>query len=513
MLLSKKNLPQLRQGLSSVPTDLQLELPEKVLQFGSGVLLRGLPDYYIDQANKQGLFNGRVVVVQSTTQTGTELFQEQDFLYTQCLRGKRQGKVVEEYIVNGSLSRVLSARSQWNEVLACATNPALQLIISNTTETGIVLIPDDNILGRPPVSFPGKLLAFLYRRFKHFQGDPGKGMVIVPTELITDNGDRLQSVVMELAHLNNFNYAFIDWLETANHFCNSLVDRIVPGRLPGAQQRLAEKRLGYRDDLLFMSESYGLWAIEARHPAVREALGFAAASEGVVVTEDISRFRELKLRLLNATHTFSCGIAFLAGIETVREAMEDPLLGRYITQLLHSEIVNYFSGGDIPAEEVLAFAATVTERFSNPFLDHQWLQISFQYTHKMRMRNLPLILDHYRRQSTVPELMAMGFAAYLLFMKCSPGESGRYYGEMEGQVYLVQDDHTAWFHELWQSDSLNSIVASVTGDEKLWGANLQQLPGFATAVTMYLESFIQKGIRATIRAFQQNRNKAANHEA
>ncbi|WEK38240.1 MAG: tagaturonate reductase [Candidatus Pseudobacter hemicellulosilyticus] len=513
MLLSKKILPQLRERQLSVPTDLQLTLPERVLQFGSGVLLRGLPDYYIDKANKQGLFNGRIVMVQSTQQTGTEPFREQEGLYTQCLKGHRDGQLVEEYIVNGAVSRVLSARTQWNDVLACAANPSMQVIISNTTETGIVLIPDDNIYGRPPVSFPGKLLAFLYRRFKHFKGDPRKGMVIVPAELITDNGSKLQAVVMELAHLNNFNYAFIDWLETANHFCNSLVDRIVPGRLPGTKHRQTEEKLGYRDDLLFMSETYGLWAIEARSAAAREALSFAGADPGVIVTDDISAYRELKLRLLNATHTFSCGTAFLAGIETVREAMEDPVLGSYIRQLLDGEIVTYFADGDIPVETARAFIATVTERFSNPYLDHSWLQISLHYTHKMRQRNVPLLLDHYRRRQDVPELMAMGFAAYLLFMKCSPGESGRYYGEVEGQVYLVQDDHTAWFHELWQSDSLNSIVATVTGDEKLWGANLKALPGFAAAVTVYLESFLQKGIKTTIRNFQQNRNKAANHEA
>ncbi len=512
MQLSRKILPQLDARLFSLPSEAQLALPETVLQFGTGALLRGLPDYYIDKANKQGLFNGRVVMVKSTGMPGGELLAEQDYLYTQCLKGIIAGRVTEEYVVNGCISRVLSARTQWNEVLACATNPDLRLIISNTTEMGIILIPDDNVHGRPPVSFPAKLLSFLYKRYKYFKGDHEKGLVIVPTELITGNGKRLLSVVIELAHINNFNYAFIDWLETANFFCDSLVDRIVPGKLQSAQQRIVEKQLGYHDDLLLMSEVYGLWVIEAANPKVRNALGFAWADKGVILTEDLSQYRELKLRLLNAAHTFSCGIAFLSGIETVREAMEDPALGAYIRELLKTEIVHYFSHDPLLLRQAMDFMQIALERFANPFLDHQWFSITLNYTHKMRVRNVPLLLDHYNRRQTVPELMAMGFAAYMLFMKCEPGESGQYYGESEGQLYLLQDDHAAWFHELWQSDSLNTIVAAVTGHEKLWGANLQALPGFALAVTTYLESFLQKGIRPTVRMFQLDGNTMKGQE-
>src|SRR5687767_7478547 len=299
MQLSKKILPQLNGVIHSSPELSYFELPEKVLQFGTGVLLRGLPDYFIDKANKQGIFNGRVVMVKSTDSGDTDAYEAQDGLFTQCIRGIHFNEVVEEYIINASISRVLSARNQWQEILVCAANPQLEIIISNTTEVGIVLVEDDNIEGTPPVSFPGKLLAFLYERYRAFNGDITKGMVIVPTELITGNGNKLQSIIMELAHLNKFDYSFIDWLETANHFCNTLVDRIVPGKLPAAQQKPMEEKLGYRDELMIMSEVYCLWAIESADPKVEEILGFAKADEGVVITPDINKHRELKLRLLN----------------------------------------------------------------------------------------------------------------------------------------------------------------------------------------------------------------------
>ena len=218
MQLSKETFSKLNGAVQSVPTDALFALPEKVLQFGTGVLLRGLPDYFIDKANKKGIFNGRVVIVKSTDSGGTDAYAVQDGLFTHCISGIRQQKITEEYIINASVSRVLSAKSQWQQILDCASNPAMEIIISNTTEVGIVLVEEDKISNNPPVSFPGKLLAFLHERYKAFNGDVNKGMVIVPTELITDNGTKLQAIVMELAHLNNLGYAFIDWLENANTF-------------------------------------------------------------------------------------------------------------------------------------------------------------------------------------------------------------------------------------------------------------------------------------------------------
>ncbi len=232
MNLSKQTLPNIKAPGINLPAAGYFELPEKVLQFGTGVLLRGLPDYFIDKANKQDVFNGRIVVVKSTGNGATDAFAEQDGLYTQCVQGIENGKKVEEKILNASISRVLAAKSDWDEILKCAANPDMQLIISNTTEVGITLIKD-NVHASPPESFPGKLLAFLYQRFKVFQGDSSKGMVVVPTELIPDNGKKLEAIVLELAHQNGLETAFLDWLETHNYFCNSLVDRIVPGKLPG----------------------------------------------------------------------------------------------------------------------------------------------------------------------------------------------------------------------------------------------------------------------------------------
>ncbi|GEO10143.1 tagaturonate reductase [Segetibacter aerophilus] len=480
MNLSRKSIAGISANNLQTPTENLFQLPEKVLQFGTGVLLRGLPDYFIDKANKQGVFNGRVVVVKSTSQGGTDAFAQQDNLFTQCIRGLEGETKIEENIINASISRVLSAREQWNEILECAENSDMEIIISNTTEVGISLVKDDKIDSQPPVSFPGKLLAFLYKRFKAFKGDSAKGMIIVPTELIVDNGKKLKAIVLELAQLNGAEAAFIAWLESANHFCDSLVDRIVPGKLPAADQQKFQQEFQYNDELMIMSESYSLWAIEAKDEKVKEKLSFYKTDPGVVIARDINKFRELKLRLLNGTHTLTCALAHLAGCTTVKEAMDDEAISAYVTALMVNEIAPAIVSSNLSLDEAKTFAEKVRDRFRNPFIEHKWSSISVQYSSKMKMRNVPILLKHYESHETVPQLIAVGFAAYIVFMNCSKINE-KFIGSARGVEYAIQDDHAGWFAER-SNLSGDDLVQAVLSDKDFWEHDLAGLPGFAEAV-------------------------------
>ena len=245
MYLSKKTIQEITSSAClELPSANSFLLPEKVLQFGTGVLLRGLPDFIIDRANKKNIFNGRIVMVKSTGDD-TTAFDKQDGLYTVCIRGVRQEIEINENHIVSSVSRVLAASAKWNEVLEIAANADMQVIISNTTEIGITLT-EDNVHATPPQSFPGKLLSFLYRRFKVFNGDVTKGMVVIPTELLPGNADKLLQILKELLLQNNLEKTFSDWLENANYFCNSLVDRIVPGKLNAVEQKKSGGAPGFR---------------------------------------------------------------------------------------------------------------------------------------------------------------------------------------------------------------------------------------------------------------------------
>lgn len=484
MNLSRKNLAVIPSGGVVKPEERIFGLPEKVLQFGTGVLLRGLPDYFIDKANRQGVFNGRVVVVKSTDAGDSSAFDSQDGLYTLCVRGIEGGKTIAENIINSSISRVLSAKSQWKDILQCAHNPVLQVIISNTTEVGIRLVEED-IRQEPPASFPGKLLAFLYERYKFCGGSKEGGMVIVPTELIVDNGKKLAAIVRELAAFNKLEGAFVEWLTGACRWCSSLVDRIVPGKPGGASLQQLQEELGYTDELLSISEVYRLWAIEGDE-TVQSVLSFAAADAGVIIKPDIEIYRELKLRMLNGTHTLSCGLAYLAGFVTVKNAMDDAGFAAFVSDLMLKEIAPAIPYA-ISAGQSREFGLQVLDRFRNPHLQHQWISITMQYSSKMKMRNIPVLLQHYRRHDSPPVLFALGFAAYLLFMK--------------GGDYKVNDDKAEYFASLWKQSGPDEVVDSVLSDASLWDTDLSVLPGFAAAVKEDLHALINKGALSTLAQF------------
>jgi len=499
MILSKYTLKNINPEAAVVPEESLFELPEKVLQFGTGVLLRGLPDYFIDKANRQGLFNGRIVVVKSTSHGDTSAFDKQDGLYTLCVRGLVNGEKVEENIINSSISRVINAQEQWEQILECAHNQAMQVIISNTTEVGIQLVNED-IRKHPPTSFPGKLLAFLYERFTAFGGSEHSGMIIIPTELIPDNGKKLEAIILELAHLNSLDDAFIEWLECCNHFCNSLVDRIVPGKPEPAVLADLESKLGYKDDLITMSEVYRLWAIEGDE-TVKNILSFAQADEGVIITEDIDLYRELKLRLLNGTHTLSCGAAYLSGFTTVKEALDNNAFYTFVARLMQEEIAPSipYKIDPIVAKE---FSAKVLDRFHNPHLKHNWISITVQYTSKLKLRCIPLLQRHYEQQDHAPTLMALGFAAYLEFMKPVSEKGGKFYGEKDGVPYEVVDDKAEYFYKKGQSLIGTALSMEILKDASLWGIDLTLLPHFAEAVLQHQKEMQQSGMVKTLETIQ-----------
>ena len=508
MLLSKKNINNIKPGTGVVlPSQDLIELPEKVLQFGTGVLLRGLPGYFIDKANRNGIFNGRIVVIKSTASGDIDDFEKQDALYSLCVRGIEDGKKVDEIVVISSISQVISAIDDWTSVLHCAHNEQLQIIISNTTEVGIVLIKE-NILEGTPSSFPGKLLAFLLERYKAFNGIKTSGFVIVPTELIPDNGNKLKSIIVELAEYNGLDKKFVQWINDSNYFCNSLVDRIVPGKLSPSDKEMTEKKTGYEDNLMIMAEPYRLWAIESEDKLVHEILSFSKADPGVVIEDTIEKFRELKLRLLNGPHTFSAGLAFHSGFRTVKEAMNNNYIIAYVRNLMIREIVPAISGETISFEEGEQFAQKVLDRFCNPYLEHQWLSITVQFTSKMRMRNVPVLLQHYNLTNSVPEYMALGFAGFLFFMKPEKTLNGSFEVTFNGTAFPLQDDSANYFYEKWQNGNIDEVVQSVLSDVKMWGTDLSSLKGFAEAVKENLLSMKRQGVLQTIKEFQLNKIEA-----
>ncbi len=467
-LLSKKICQE--KGITLVG-----DVPEKVLQFGTGVLLRCLPDYYIDKANKQGEFNGKIVIVKSTSNGNNDDWAEQDFLFTQQIKGLVNGQLHEETIVNSSVSRSLAANTEWDKILACAANPDINIIISNTTENGLQYLEEkiNKAVGEGsdtqicPISFPGKLTAYLYKRFREFEGDEAYAPIIIPTELDEYNGDKLKDFVNKNIVYNDLGEDFTKWI-AACKFCNSLVDRIVPGKPANAKE--IEALLGYRDEYITASEPYTLWAIQG-DDKVKEALTFAKCDEGVKIVSDIAIFKELKLRLLNATHILACAHAIQKGHRTVKDAMQDAAFNQEVIEVMEDIKVG------IPMEIDQAtkdeFASSVVDRFSNPFIEHQWKDITLNFTTKMIVRSFPLIKTYLYHRGSLPSKIVKGFTHYLNFMYDLALEEGKYYYTSANGKFEVKDQLASRFYN--NGLSKEAWLDKVLNDNEIWGEDINKI--------------------------------------
>ncbi|MEJ2502862.1 MAG: tagaturonate reductase [Gemmatimonadota bacterium] len=478
--------------IAALPDPARLDRPVTAVQFGTGALLRGLVEPIVEagHADASGDGGGRVAVVGSTGSGRAAALRDQDHLYTLVVQGLRDGEPVREARVIGAIARALSARDSWSDVLALARAPDLGLVFSNTTEVGIRLDPDDRPDADPPRSFPGKLTRFLLERGRACDFDPRAGLAVVPCELIENNGDTLRGLVLELADRWDLEPAFARWMDDAVPFADTLVDRIVPGAPADDAREGQETELGFRDPLLTVCEPYRLLAIQVDADA-RPRLARALGGPGVVLTDDITPFRERKVRLLNGTHTLMVPLALLCGHQAVREAMVDPDTGAFVRRLLLRELAPTL---DVPGAE--DFARDVLDRFANPFIRHALFDITLQSTTKMRVRAVPSLLAHAERNGDSPPSLAFGFAAFLLFQRGDLQDDRRHAG-----LSVPPDDAGEAIRRAWAEEPTpDDVVRRVLRDATLWGTDLTTVPGFEHAVRSGLEQLLRQGPSAALRS-------------
>lgn len=464
-----------------------LDSPVRLLQFGAGVFVRGFVEDFIHLANTAGHFSGGVAAVQRRSSTAASQLAGQDYLYTLCLRGLERGSIREEHRVITSLRRILFAESQWEEVLAHAADPQVQWIVSNTTEAGFELDASDRPDAVPPASFPAKLAACLWRRFR--SAGAWQKLWMLPCELIDDNGSRLRERVLELAAAWSFPREFFDWLEEHTQFCNTLVDRIVTGVPQDEERRAFSQKLGYEDRQLITAECFHLFAIEApselehTFPLNREAPNVRFAS-------DISLYRLKKVRVLNGTHTAMTPVSFLAGNDTVRRSLEHPLTGAFVHKLVFEEIVPALG---LPELEGRAYAQEVLDRFRNPFMTHPLLSIALNCTFKFRVRLIPTLKDYHQHNGRLPRALLFALAAHLLFLR----------GKRDGESYAIQDDRAAGIAKRWAAvdagQTLEDFLGDVISDTGLWGEDLNRVPGLHEIVAEHLKGMRSEGMEAALK--------------
>ena len=460
-------------------------LPIKILQFGEGNFLRAFVDWQIDKANEAGIMNHGVAIVQPIDKGMAGMLEAQDCLYHVYLEGVKEKKPVKDIRLVKCVQCAINPYEEYEAYEKIFLSPELEATVSNTTEAGIRYEEGDDLWALPPKSYPAKMTALLYKRFKHFEGDPTKGLCIICCELIENNGSTLREYVLRHAEYNKLGEDFIEWVEKYCHFCDTLVDRIVPG-FPRENIAEIKEELGFDDNLVVKAEFYHLWAIGGPgYEEVQHRLPLDKAGLHVIFMPTIKQFRDKKVRILNGSHTGMVPIGLQIGCETVMDAFNNADLEAFVNTMVAEEVIPMIEEDQ---EELKAFAAGILERFYNPYIRHMLKTISLNSLSKWETRNFPTVLDNWKKAGKVAEKELFTFAALLTLYS--------------GKVDFTPDDtaeHVEFIQKVWNSEDVDATVKAIVENKNIWTVDFTEVAPFVEKVAGYVKVILAEGMAAALK--------------
>lgn len=460
-------------------------LPIKILQFGEGNFLRAFVDWQIDKANEAGIMNHGVAIVQPIDKGMAGMLEQQDCLYHVYLEGVKEKKPVKDIRLVKCVQCAINPYEEYEAYEKIFLSPELEATVSNTTEAGIRYEEGDDLWALPPKSYPAKMTALLYKRFKHFEGDPTKGLCIICCELIENNGSTLREYVLRHAEYNKLGEDFIEWVEKYCHFCDTLVDRIVPG-FPRENIAEIKEELGFDDNLVVKAEFYHLWAIGGPgYEEVQRRLPLDKAGLHVIFMPTIKQFRDKKVRILNGSHTGMVPIGLQIGCETVMDAFNNADLEAFVNTMVAEEVIPMIEEDQ---EELKAFAAGILERFYNPYIRHMLKTISLNSLSKWETRNFPTVLDNWKKAGKVAEKELFTFAALLTLYS--------------GKVDFTPDDtaeHVEFIQKVWNSEDVDATVKAIVENKNIWTVDFTEVAPFVEKVAGYVKVILAEGMAAALK--------------
>ncbi len=488
-----------------------VDRPVKVMQFGEGNFLRAFVDYIFDVTNEKTDFNGGVVIVKPIEFGTLERFHDQECQYTLQLRGFENGQPKEITRQITSVVDAVAAIEDYDKFMEYGTSEALRFIVSNTTEAGIVFDETDDFNACPPKTYPGKLTKLLFERYKKYNGAADKGLILLPCELIADNGIELKKCIMKFIELWKLDDGFKSWVDTACSFCPTLVDRIVPGYPREEAADLCEQ-WGYEDQLIDRAEIFGLWVVEsdANLPLeqLEKELPFKEAGLNVVFTKDHHPYKERKVRILNGSHTSFVLASYLAGNNLVKESMDDPTIRQYMEETLFDEVIPTLS---LAKEDCEEFANAVIDRFLNPFVKHQLLDISLNSVSKWEARCLPSFLGYVDKFGKLPKYLTFSIAALMSFYTSQEEVEFNggicLAGNRDGEKYNIRDDKAVldFFKENSAKSPEEFAHAYLSNTKFFGGEDLTKIDGLEAAIAGYIADIRTRGMRAVVTDLVNNK--------
>jgi len=455
---------------------------EKVLMFGEGNFLRAFIGFIFQKMNDSKCFNGGITALQGVENGLCDLINQQQGLYTVIERGIEKGETIERFTLIDCFNKCINPYKDYDKYLEIAKNSQLQVIVSNTTEFGICYSENEGKEIIEHKNFPAKLTDFLYKRYKYFNGNKDKGLIILPCELIDRNGDKLKDLILKYSKEWDLESDFIKWLNESNTFTNTLVDRIVSG-YPKAEADEICNKLEYKDNLLDVCEPFLLWVIEGDKKILNK-LPLDKCGLDIVITDNLETYRTRKVRILNGAHTMSVLAGHLCGFEFVEQLVNDDMFNKYIKKGIFEEIIPAMNG-----EKLNEYALDVIERFKNPYLNHRLLNISLNSISKFKSRVLVSIKDYVLKFNKAPKVLSFSLAALISFYKNGIGSFVNDDAEfLDGLSNLFKNCKN-------EKELINNILS----DKILWGEDLTLLKDFEAQVLSYYIDIQSYGTEVVIK--------------
>lgn len=471
-----------RQNSASVK-----KYPERILQFGAGNFLRGFVNWIVEVLNNETTFNANVIVIKPTKGRDYIDLKAQDGLFHLCQEGYKKGKVTSESVLISNISTIINPYIEWKLYMETAKISELRFIISNTTEAGIQRNDNDSFTDQPAVEFPAKLTQWLFARYSFFQGDLTKGCILLPCELIDNNGEALRNCIHYYIELWKLGSDFSQWIDTANYFCNTLVDRIVSG-FSGDKAQTIENDTGLTDKLQVSSEIYHSWIIDGPE-FIQKELPVSKTDLNIRFVNDLTPFKKIKVRILNGAHTSLVPVAFLYGMDTVRESVENGYIDDFLRHIIFHEICPTL---DFDKSELEQFSNDALERFKNPFIEHALMSISLNSIAKFKTRLVPTIIDFSLREKKLPKHILFSLASLIIFYK----------GMRNGETIDLKDDTSVldFFQRQWElidgsDESMAQLVVAVLSNHSFWDQDLSIIPDLNFEVTKNIIMITRKGMK------------------
>ncbi len=474
MKINKRELTRNNLGLDK-------KLPIKIVQFGEGNFLRAFIDYAFHELNNKADFNAGIAVVQPIDRGLVKMLNDQDGLYTLFMKGVKKGEEIQEVELIDNIVKGVDPYANFNDYLSLAKEASLEFVISNTTEAGIAYVASDTPDMQPPSSFPAKLTLLLHERFKHFNGDPNKGLTIIPCELINHNSETLKEIILKYVSDWNLGDDFKTWLLESNSFHSTLVDRIVPG-YPKDEIEAYNAQLDYQDKLIVAAEVFLLWVIEGGDE-LKAKLPFHKTDLDVKIVDDMQPYRTRKVRILNGAHTAMVPFSLLYGNKTVKQSVDNDFTGKFINKAVFNEIIDTL---EMDREELNSFADEIFDRFRNPFIIHNLSSIALNSISKFKVRVLPSLLGYVDVHGKLPTNLTFAFACLIRFYK----------GTWNGESLPVQDgdDIVANFAKIWESNDYEKVAQEALSIEEYWGEDLTKVENLTSAVALALKEIEANGV-------------------